>query len=221
MGKDLFQLESIVKTANEKIPNTFEAIYMKIWNMDNYFNEKELLESTYQKYPERYELYEKMIVLYELQRDMEDRQMFNKMLYTKDPLISNGLLSYNYNVLMSAEKDAIIITNGDNDTFPIWMLQDVFGIRMDVVALNISLLTIDEYRNKVFSELGIPLLRIDWNKINSSNDQFALFNAIIHHIATKQNKNSLYIAASVNRGYYSNIQDSLYITHQNLTILHI
>ena len=51
--------------------------------------------------------------------------------------------------LESCDKNAIVISFGDNDTYPLWYAQEVEGIRRDIRVINSSLLGIDWYINQL------------------------------------------------------------------------
>lgn len=53
------------------------------------------------------------------------------------------------NYLESCAKDAIVISFGDNDTYPLWYSQEVAGVRPDLRVMNYSLLGTDWYINQL------------------------------------------------------------------------
>jgi hypothetical protein len=77
-----------------------------------------------------------------------------------------------YNTLSCCAPNAVLFTYGDNQTYPLWYIQEVEGFRKDIKIINTSLLGIDWYidqlNNRVNDAMPVPML---WKKKDYMGDK--------------------------------------------------
>lgn len=124
--------------------------------------------------------------------------------------IPSPLLDFNYNMLMSAEPEAIVFTNGDNDTYPSLALQVARGVRTDVTIVNLSLLNRKEYAQSVwkrafgskgpFTRRELETLHDRWKKdYRKSGELYAtkIMRALVEKVGKGDWRKPVYFAITV------------------------
>ncbi|MBL0052043.1 MAG: tetratricopeptide repeat protein [Bacteroidetes bacterium] len=106
------------------------------------------------------------------QNEEEARKELKSGLYT--PFYINAAKNY----LNSCEPNAILFTNGDNDTYPLLYVQAMYGFRTDVLVVNLSLLNTERYINYMRHPYAgaVPLsFSFTEQELENKNLEYALF----------------------------------------------
>lgn len=201
------RLSQIVAEIGKVAPNSYEYNYLKFFNSNEKKENLSFLEKAYALEPDKPDTYYEFIVYYKLLGQDTKASEFLKKLYDSEDE-ATGLVNYNYNVLMSTEKDAILFTNGDNDTYPCWMLQVAKGIRSDVTVMNISMIRKIEYLKELLDQRNLNIITNELPESKSSD--FA--SALCKLINQKYPKLPIYFAMTVYSGFTEPISDNLFMT---------
>ena len=198
-------LNKIAVEIELNIPNTFVDHYVKYWNATDKTGLFNHIETAYNIDPDRPETYDELITHYEIERDKAHMKLIaDKWFKSND--ISANTYAWNYNMLVSVEKNAIIITGGDNDTYPAMVLQNTKDIRPDVAVMNINLLVKKEYQDKYFTEVGVSKMEKDFNDYgNIANYQRAICQHLFDH-----SFRTVYFSPAINRNLYAHFKVDLY-----------
>jgi hypothetical protein len=200
----LLPLDQIIKMAENAIPNSFELYYLEAYEYGCYTErgQNNLMKAQEARPFDRLMLSD-LMNYYQIKRDTANIKLVSKKWFESNET-PEGILNFNYNVLMSLEENAVLLVNGDNATYPIWILQQAKQIRKDVLVLNVSLLGIDGYRNKIFQENSItPLDSVDAK--NYSMKQ------VIKHIIENLKNRPVYLSINMDQDLYKEYVDSTYL----------
>jgi len=85
---------------------------------------------------------------------------------------------YAYSTLKSLPKNDILFVYGDNDTYPIWGMQETSGLRDDVKVVNFTLLStpwnIDQVKRRTYNSMPVPSTMTHEDYRDGTNDQIFL-----------------------------------------------
>lgn len=152
-----------------QIPNSYTFNFAKgnqlgSWNKESIIYTKR----AYHLEPNNPRTYPNLVVYHEMHGELSERKAINEKWFYGN-YYSSGLLNYHSNLLNSLDQNAIIFTGGDNDSYPIWLLQDVMKLRPDVTVINRFMAGSPIYLSTIFKRLG---LKVSPSKINSFEFKF-------------------------------------------------
>lgn len=129
--------ETILKLAEKAIPGSFEFYYMKSKDDTGGHESGDYIMKAQALSPYNPLLLPELMNHFQFIQDKANLEIVSKK-WIESNEMPQEIMTTAYNNLISLEQNAILLTNGDNDTYPYWVLQNGQNIRPDVMILKIG-----------------------------------------------------------------------------------
>lgn len=208
--KEMFyqELNPILDNAKLSIANTFEYHYLKGLNSSG-DSSIDALKKAYAIDPNRTEIYGWLFVYYAPLFDKANlSELATKMLESN--IYSNANLLWNYNALQSVAKNGVIITNGDMDGIPKWVLQYGANIRPDVLVISKWFLADHKnYLGKVLERLNLKLSLKSMSDFNTMAEYVDYLTAEV----LKNTKRPIYMSSGTSIEFFRKygLEENMYV----------
>jgi hypothetical protein len=154
---ELSNYKSMLEKGVEKYPSNPTLLYLSAlannsWQID--LKSQQLLERASALDPEYMDPWYGLVISYLAHGNRENADAALRRLLN-GRAVEDEVIDFSYNMIASMDSNAILITNGDNDTYPGWILTRIIRYRPDVNIVNRSLLNTDWYPSMIMKE-GVP-----------------------------------------------------------------
>jgi len=193
-------LDSLATEIRLKAPGTFTYYITAYKTSTNKTEALDKLEMAYGLEPQNTEVLKEFVNYAELNNQVNLKNEFAQKLASNNAY-SAAVLDYNKNVLNSVPNNTIVITNGDVDTYPVWIQQEIHAINPAVHIWNIENLQDKKYQNQVFKTTGIPI----FSGTKTSRE-------ILNHILTNKPYGEVYLTLTLPHDILRKYSANLYLT---------
>ena len=194
-------LADVLKQVETNLPNSFSFYYLSYLNNQSKSEASlQLLQKAAEKNSYYPEMWDDLLFSHYIKGnkkgivEMTDN-LFNSSIY------SSAVMEYNQNVLSSVEKNGVLVTYGNIDSYPLLIWQEKFNIRKDVKIVCLEWLRNEKYSADIAKVLGITTESI----LNVSEEK--ALGAIL-----KATKKKVYLGLTLPPAFLKKQSGSLYCT---------
>lgn len=195
------KLEDILARMNNAVPNSYAWNYCSFIQSNRSDKAVAYLKKAYELRPYEQELWDDMLAEATIAGDEISAVDFTKKL-EQSAIYSDAAMEYSRNVLSSIEKDGILLTNGNLDTYPILIFQKQHNYRTDVKVICLDWMGSERYTNQVSQSF-----KLGKGKLNTGQ----AYTNLAEILKSSKNQN-IYLALTIPPDILTNYLSELYCT---------